>query len=397
MRVLHLFSNHKLTGPAELALDTTRYLHESKLEVDSGPESENGRVQGAFVPGWHPSDPTWVSDLARERGVQLVEEPGLRLSKHFHVLRTPRSAFALRRYLIRENIALIHCHMPNDHLIASLARTIGLAERRVPIVRTVYDGSWDKTGWRQRWTLRKTCDHLIYFSRRLEDALSSGLVEAPRRTLLEPPIDTRRFKPDAELKREGRRSLNIEDHAFVVGIVARMQTHRRFEVLLEAIARAARELEGFRFVIIGRGTNQEKVAREPVRRMGLDSTVVFSGYRSGDDYLAALHSMDAKVFLVPGSDGTCRAVREALACGIPLIAANRGILPEIVRDGESGCVVDDTPENLSRAMIDFARDPEKLESMARTAREEAERRFGYESYVNSILRIYKTVLRASAH
>ena len=37
MRVLHLFSNHKLTGPAELALDTTRYLHESKLEVDSGP------------------------------------------------------------------------------------------------------------------------------------------------------------------------------------------------------------------------------------------------------------------------------------------------------------------------------------------------------------------------
>ena len=402
-RVVHLFANHKLTGPAELALDTARFVHESGRSFGTGSGSDNGNgngknsLEGIFVPGWHPDDPEWVADLARERGVPMVEEPGLHLSKHFYPVRTVRSALALRRYFRREQIDLVPCHMPNDHLVATMARSLGTAGREIPIVRTIYDGEAIPVGWRQRWTLSKSCDHLIYFSRNLDEVLERDLGIAPeRRSRLDPPIDTVRFQPDENVRARGREQLGIDASSFVVGIVARMQTHRRFEVLLDAIKRTAAALPDFRFVIIGRGTHQEKVAFEPVRKMGLDATVVFSGYRSGDDYVATLQSLDAKIFLVPGSDGTCRAVREALACGIPLIAANRGMLPEIVRDGQTGKIIEDTAENLSAAMIELATDRERLNSMATASRQDAEQRFSYERYINAILDVYARVLGRSS-
>jgi glycosyltransferase involved in cell wall biosynthesis len=394
-RVVHLFANHKLTGPAELALDTARFVHESGRVP--GASNGKGKLEGLFVPGWHPNDPEWVADLARERGVRMVEEPGLHLSKHFYPVRTLRSALALRRYLRRESIDLVHCHMPNDHLVATIARSLGTAGTLIPIVRTIYDGEALVAGWRQRWTLGKNCDHLVYFSQNLEETLESELGIPPaRRSRLDPPIDTTRFQPDPAVRNLGRQHLGIDASSFVVGIVARMQTHRRFEILLDSIARVAKVLPDFRFVIIGRGTHQERVAFEPVRQMGLDSTVIFSGYRSGDDYVATLQALDAKIFLVPGSDGTCRAVRESLACGIPLIAANRGMLSEIVRDGETGKIIEDTSENLANAMIEFAQDRDRLKSMALKSREDAESRFSYERYIGGILDIYAKVLGGGA-
>ena len=54
-----------------------------------------------------------------------------------------------------------------------------------------------------------------------------------------------------------------------------------------------------------------------------------------------LRASDVFTFLVPGSDGTCRALLEAAACGIPAVT-RRGALPEIVLHGETGLVVERT-------------------------------------------------------
>jgi glycosyltransferase involved in cell wall biosynthesis len=168
-----------------------------------------------------------------------------------------------------------------------------------------------------------------------------------------------------------------------------MQTHRRFEVLLEAVKRA--QVPDLRLLIVGRGTNQETVAREPVRALGLEGKVVFSGYQAGEDYVATLACMDAKVFLVPGSDGSCRAVREALSMGVPVIAARRGILPELVRNEETGLVVEDEPGPLALAIAGLARDRARLRGLSERARADALSRFSFETFGRTLADLYAEV------
>lgn len=390
MNVLHLFANHKVTGPAELALETARAV------------ARTGEVSARFFS----SDvrPTryrdrWLQKLAAERG---VEEPaglkGVRLSKHLGV-----SALfdvpALARFFASEPPGLLHAHLPNDHLLATWARA--RAKLDFPIVRTLYDGEPPAPSWRTRATLGHSAA-VVCLSREVATALRENApahgLDAGRVHFLEPPIDSERFdpaRPRGELTRARKREqLGIPADAFCLGIVARMQTHRRFEVLLEAVKLVKQETPELRLLIVGRGTQQETVARGPVRDMGLEGSVVFSGYQAGEDYVATLAAMDAKVFLVPGSDGTCRAVREALAMGVPVIAARRGILPELVRAGETGLIVEDEPAELARAIGELAKDPARRATLSASARRDAVERFSLGTFGREVVKLYHQILAA---
>ena len=127
----------------------------------------------------------------------------------------------------------------------------------------------------------------------------------------------------------------------LIGIVARVQPHRRFEIFLKAIQMVVSEIPQLKVFIIGRGTHIQEVAIKPAQEMGLSDNIFFTGYQL-HGYPEMLAALDVKVFLVPGSDGSCRAVREAMAMGKPVVVANRGMLPEIVEDGVNGLVVDDS-------------------------------------------------------
>src|SRR5258705_8902540 len=158
-------------------------------------------------------------------------------------------------------------------------------------------------------------------------------------------VDTERFA-----RRRGRaqvgESLGLKADQRVIGLVARLQPHRRVELVLEALARALRDAPGLRLLVVGRGTRAREVLDEPARRLGLEHAVIRAGYLRGDDYLDTLALMDALVYLVPGSDGSCRAALEAMAMGTPVIGSRRGVLPELIAGG-AGPVCDEGPEALA--------------------------------------------------
>ncbi len=120
------------------------------------------------------------------------------------------------------------------------------------------------------------------------------------------PVDPDRFRPLAKNKKL-LAEFGLKADAPVAGIVARVQKHRNFSLLLDAIEQVAREIPDFKFLIVGRGTHIDTVARQPVSRRGLDKNVIFTGYRN-DDYRDVLNLFDYKIFLVPGSDGSYQAV-----------------------------------------------------------------------------------------
>ena len=121
--------------------------------------------------------------------------------------------------------------------------------------------------------------------------------------------------------------------------------------------------------------------------------VIFTGYRD-NDYQDVLACMDAKAYLVPGSDGSCRAVMEAMVMGKPVVASGRGVLPELVEDGVTGYVVqDDIPENLAKAIVMLFKDSKQRQEMGQAARQRILQHFSLDRQADKVLEIYQKVLR----
>lgn len=386
IEALHLFANHKVTGPAELALETARWIP----IVDPGLRCP---FYSSAIPKPSENKDRWLQQLARERGVPEPPFSDILLGKHFSPFSALRDALKLRRHLKAAPPEIIHTHSPNDHLLAALACRGAAAPL---ILRTVYDGEAPKNKARARFALARA-ERIICLSESVAEHLRTGPYGLDSAAVLHmpPPIDTERFDPRRPDIPELRARLDIAADAPVYGIVARMQTHRRFEVLIEAIARVAKARPEARAIIVGRGTNQQAVARDPIAQQGLSEFVRFSGYLKGEDYVGVLKAMDLKVFLVPGSDGTCRAVREALAMGVPVIAARRGMLPEIVRHERSGLVIEDEPEALAAAILGLLGDDGRRAAYAQGAREDAEQRFAFRTYAGRLARLYRELTDSS--
>ena len=79
----------------------------------------------------------------------------------------------------------------------------------------------------------------------------------------------------------------------------------------------------------------------------------------------ALRSLNGFLFLVPGSDGTCRALREAMGLGLPIAATPRGMLPDLLSAdpvhpelGPAGAIVDESSEAMAAELLRWIDQPE---------------------------------------
>lgn len=375
MFILHLFSNWKWTGPAEHALNLCRML-----------KSRGHKV--VFACGMPPGKDI---DNIRKRAEGLgVETLDLRLRKHLNFMDNWRDIRAISRYIKAEKPDIIHVHMTNDNLLAGLSTLV--TRSSAPVVRTSYEGDGLKKTVRNRALISRLTSGLVVVSKKAgETDVENFHLSRDRVWKIDVGVDTDRFSP-RESEPQLRKTLDIGPKDVVVGMVARIQWHRRFDVFLEAFHQASDKMPNLKAMLVGRGTNMIPVAVEPAKRMGLNGKVIFPGYKHDDEYVDALASMDIKVFLVPGTDGSCRAVREAMAMGLPIIAARRGMLPEIVEHGENGFVVDDTPEKLSDAFVKLASDEALRRRMGAASRQIAVERFSLDKEVQEIEDVYKALL-----
>lgn len=378
MKVLHLFSNAKFTGPAELALNLCVTLRTLGVEADLAfPDLPKGR-------------PHTLRDTARERGIEPILD--FRLNKHENPIANFLDARALARFLTKRTYDLIHCHLDNDHRIALAAAR----KLKVPVVRSSYEGLGMTNLRRHRPLIKGTAR--IYQPSQVALRHDHETYGYPLQSMQVVPgaIDVWRFDPARQVP-DGRKRLGISAQAFVIGIVARMQTHRRYEDFFQAIRLLTAAGVDAHAIVVGRGTNQESVGKAPARALGLSERVHFPGYVSGDDYVGMVKAFDTKVFLVPGSDGTCRAVREAMSMGKPAVVSDRGMLPEIVNDGVDGFVCDGSPNGLFTALQQLAVDPARCARMGRAARDKAVSTFSLDAQARAVREGYEIVLGNQRH
>lgn len=369
LRILHLFANFKWTGPADPAIRCAHHLRRAGADVLF--------AQAGFV---LPDAEHWMRPKLQRWRLPVTAD--LELRKHFHIPSLLRDARTLRARLQRGDFDVLHCHLLGDHSIAALA--VRGVERKVTIVRSLYDPEPPPRGWRNRLAFRVT-DGVVAPTRSCAAAVRARY-DLPEERVLhqEPPVE-----PIAAADGDLRDAWQLGPDNFVVGITARVQPHRRFELLWETARRVVDAAPQVRFVLLGRGNARDvaELVTGPVERLRLDEHVITPGYLAEPEYGRALATLDAFLFLVPGSDGTCRAVREAMARGLPVVATQRGMLPELVAEGGFNC--EEAPEALAAPLLQLAGDPKLRARVAAASAARVREHMDPERAARALLAFYR--------
>lgn len=148
---------------------------------------------------------------------------------------------------------------------------------------------------------------------------------------------------------------------FRVLYVGSLETRKGVDVLLRALAEA--QLGEWRLEVIGKGPERELLEKQSAQ-LGLAGAVSFRGGLSFEEVSRAMAA--ASVMVVPSrigprnqTEGLPTVIVEALAHQRPVIASRLTGIPEIVRHGETGLLVEvDDVSGFARALEEVRRDPE---------------------------------------
>ena len=163
-------------------------------------------------------------------------------------------------------------------------------------------------------------------------------------------IDREQFNPERR-DMGWRRSIGISDDEMVIAFLGRVVMEKGLDVFCDAIH--AFEPYGLkhRVLVIGEGPARTWFEQQLPQGM-------FLGQQTGNDLSRALASAD--VFLNPSiTEAFGNVTLEAMACALPVIAAEASGATNLVRSGVTGTLVDGSePEEFAAALADYARDPD---------------------------------------
>ncbi|HET6349112.1 MAG TPA: glycosyltransferase family 4 protein, partial [Candidatus Krumholzibacteria bacterium] len=179
-------------------------------------------------------------------------------------------------------------------------------------------------------------------------------------------IDPAPYLVGAEDGLKLRRELGIDASDLVVGFVGQIIERKGIPDIVEAIPGVLREIPRARFLFVGEGKLSSFLV-ERTRELGVSDRVVVAGFRP--DVVRVMKAIDVLV-LASVVEGFGYVLAEAMAAGKPVVATRASSIPEIVRDGETGLLVDiHRPDQLASALTEILRDAPRAAAMGRRGRQ----------------------------
>jgi glycosyltransferase involved in cell wall biosynthesis len=178
-----------------------------------------------------------------------------------------------------------------------------------------------------------------------------------------------------------------------LGTVALFRPRKGVEVLLEAMADLRRSGIATTLHAVGpfETPDYERQVRELVSRLGLERDVHWAGFRS--DMTAEFRRMH--VFVLPSlfGEGMPMVVLEAMAAGLPVVSTRVEGIPQIVRDGRDGLLVEPgNPRELAQALAAITRGERPTDAMGDSGWRRQRTNFSDESMAAQVAAVYREVL-----
>jgi glycosyltransferase involved in cell wall biosynthesis len=339
---------------------------------------------------------------------------GLREHVPLHVIRKKwRFDFGVvlrvARLMRQLRIHVVHGYLFDAEIAGRLAARLA----KVPVIV----GSERNADYRRPWLHAR----LLRWTGRWLDALIANSSAGKRfdvRTLSIPVdrihvihngVDTARFRPEDSAS--ARQRLGLPASRPVVGMVASLVPKKNHLMFLRMAHRVRRQVPDVLFVLVGGGLEAEgggslllraggRLHDKSVRyidevtaeldALGLREDCVFLGRR--DDMLDVYNACDLTV-LTSLHEGTPNVVLESMACGVPAVVTDVSDNAYVVREGETGYLLDvDAVDAMAERVSGLLRDEQRRRAMGRAAREWVTREFSTQALGEKTASVYRALL-----
>jgi glycosyltransferase involved in cell wall biosynthesis len=226
-----------------------------------------------------------------------------------------------------------------------------------------------------------------------DDLVELGIAPRERFVVIRLGIELdERVDGEQDGRAESRRYLGIPEGRFVVGWIGRMTAVKRTDDLLVAFKQLREQGVDACLCLVGDGPDRAELERR-AHELGVVRDTLFLGYQ--EDVAPFYAAFDALI-LASGNEGTPVSAIEALAAGRPVVATRVGGVPDVVRDGEDGFLVEPgATGELADRLARLARDPELRQRMGGHGRSRVLPRYAVERLVDDVDRLYRSLLEAT--
>jgi glycosyltransferase involved in cell wall biosynthesis len=348
--------------------------------------------------------PGRLATAVRELGIPTATITGTAGSLRLHPLHTPRAlaemgaaALRVRRAARGHRAELLHANSIRAGIV------LGLAPRS-PAATVVHVRDCLPPGMLTTATMRliaATATTIVANSRYTARSVRAAAPGA-RLEVVHNPVDLERWDPARIERAHARARLGkAGERRLLLGVVAQLSPWKGQDTAIEALRLLCDEGIDAHLLLIGsakfvaratRFDNEGYVVRlrTLVAEAGLQDRVSWLGER--EDVPELMRALD--VLLLPSwEEPFGRALIEAMAMGVPVVATNIGGPPELLRDGQEGFLVAPrAPVAWAQAIRRFAQTAELAEEMGRAGRRRVEEAFTVERHVASMLDLYERAL-----
>ncbi|MFN8050225.1 MAG: glycosyltransferase family 4 protein [Acidimicrobiales bacterium] len=264
----------------------------------------------------------------------------------------------LRRLLRDRRIDVVHVHSP---LPAAVARVVARTLPHRPRVVYTEHNSWTCYSWPTRIANAVTYP--------LDDA-QIAVSEAARQSAVAPlrsrvevlthGIDLSGARGHRDERAAVRAELGVDDTTVVAITIANLRTEKAYDVLLDAAAIALEQEPRLLFLGVGHGPLQAELGARHAE-LGLGDRFRFLGFRSDAQRLLA----GSDIFVLSSrEEGLPVSLMEAMAVGLPVVATAVGGIPDYVRSGVDGVLVEpEHADRLAAAIVSVAGDDARRKEM----------------------------------
>jgi glycosyltransferase involved in cell wall biosynthesis len=310
-------------------------------------------------------------------GIRVIDRGPVRENPLAYLWRSlgPRDTAWLADVIAREGAKIAHLHTFQSHVVGTRA-----AHRAgVKILRTEHHIQYfvdPSTSAFTRWSLERA-DAVVAISDYVAEFVARSAPRARKK------MRTVRNGVDADYFAPRPWPVSSPSDAFTFVVVCRLEPWKHVELVVEAM----RSVPGARLVIAGDGS--ERARLEALARP-LGSRVAFLGYCAdpreafASGHVAVSGARDEPLGL---------SVLEAQAMGRPVVAFTGGGIPEIVRDGETGWLVQErSVDALAARMREAASDIEQARRMGEAAGRYVDREHRIERMCDGYGAVYASLL-----
>jgi glycosyltransferase involved in cell wall biosynthesis len=366
LNVLDIRDTHEVGGPGKTILETFRAI-----------DSERFRLHlGMFLTAHESADTPFIR-AAAEYGMPVHVIRGLSQYDPRLIWRTARLVRAL-------GIDIVHAHEVKSDVVAYLASFL----QPVTLVTTVH--GWIGNSPKQRALIAldrrlvRRFDLVFAVSEDIRGQLARAGVPDNRIRLVHNAIVLERYR------RTGRSGflatlVGRQVPGPVLSSVGRLSAEKGHADLINAIALVVGKGHRMSVILAGEGPERSRL-EEQIRALELQDVVHLPGYVS--DPRQVLEETDLMV-LPSHTEGLPNAALEALVMDVPVLATRVGGTPEVIVDGETGCLVPPrAPAAMAAAIEDFLANRDTWARTARQGRLRVEQHFDFRARTGQLERIY---------